>query len=228
MTPFRIDPRKVSTLLRPRMRPLPIQPRVDHRECHAGYPVGIATTSDYTSSYAVAACADGDCVLCCPDGYTYDGNLCRPPALPSAPKLPSFSVSGMGNMTPPWTTKNIRYTGLSRTQPMNVGIPDVYPGDWMASRNGTLTYIRQPWEAGPFVTLESDEPLSEQIGQVGEQIGQVVGSVVGGARSTIANEITAQTTSNVVEQLRPYLLWGLLGVAVVAGVVGYLMGAKDE
>lgn len=117
--------------------------------------------------------------------------------------------------------KNIRWRGFSKPQRANVAIPAVKSGDWLASRDGQLYYYRLPWEGAPFVT----QPALHSLGE--DSIGEIIGSVIGGTQNSVADQIAGQAATSVVDQLRPYLVWGALGVGVLmlmSGFVGYNMG----
>ena len=137
---------------------------------------------------------------------------------------------------------NIRRAGLSIPQRLQWGIPVVQNGDWFAQRptagqGPRIVYDRQPWEGSPFIRLPAD-PLPPALGDPDDTYNQLLGtfaSLVGAApaetvdnlRTDVEQSIADRATASFMEQMRPYLIWGgvgVVGLALCVGFAGYALG----
>ncbi len=111
---------------------------------------------------------------------------------------------------------NIRRVGRAKDQRMKWAIPVVHQGDFVASRDNEAIFHRQPWEGGPFVRVPLGDP-------------SLVDTVTGYVEQQ-REEAELGVASAMVERLRPYLIWGVVGsfaMALIFGYIGYELGRGE-
>lgn len=139
---------------------------------------------------------------------------------------------------------NIRRTGLSIPQRIQWGIPVVQNGDWFAQRpvagqGPRIVYDRQPWEGSPFIRLpasplppamgDPDDTYNQLLATFGTLLGAGSAATVDDLRTDVEQSIADRATDSLMAQLRPYLIWGgvgLVGLALCVGFTGYALGRR--
>ena len=108
-------------------------------------------------------------------------------------------------------------------QPIEYGMPKVYPGDWMAAyrqdgTDGRLVFSRQLWDAGPFpMTKALPYPVALQGDDISGVIGQVADLVTGTVQET-RQEAEAHIAGEVAERIWDRALPWIIGGTAILGV----------